>query len=122
MLLATTGLLVGIGFLAWLIGEFFAYRGIGALGGVLIIAVGAAIALTGLEYRSGVSKEFAYQTINNSTVVENTTATVRYQTTDVGAVFGATVLASLGIGGFLMLLGTAMLSQQLNHLGTGGTS
>ncbi|QGX95926.1 hypothetical protein EI982_14595 [Haloplanus rallus] len=113
MLLATTGLLVAIGFAAWLIGEFFEYRGIGVIGAVLIIAVGAAITLTGLEYRSGVSKQFAYQTINNSTVVDNTTSTVRYRTTDVGEAFGATVLASLGIGGLLMLLGTMLLSQQL---------
>jgi len=113
MLLETTGLLVAIGFVAWLIGEFFAYRGIGAIGAVIIIAVGAAITLTGLEYRSGVSKQFAYQTINNSTVVDNTTSTVRYRTTEVGAAFGATFLASLGIGGLLMLLGTLLLSQQL---------
>jgi hypothetical protein len=83
------------------------------IGGVIIIATGAAIVLTGLEYRSGMSKQFAYQTINNSTVVDNTTSTVRYRTTEVGTAFGATVFASLGIGGLLMLLGTLLLSQQL---------
>jgi hypothetical protein len=113
MLLATTALLVAIGFIAWFIGEFFGYKGIGAIGAVLIIGVGAAIVLTGLEYRSGVEKQFAYQTINNSTVVDNTTSTVQYETTDVGAAFGATFLASLGIGGLLMLLGAVLLSQQL---------
>jgi len=113
MLLATTGLLVAIGLAAWLIGEFFQYRGIGSIGGVLIIAVGAAIVLTGLEYRAGVTTDFAYQTINNSTVVANSTETVRYRTTEVGAAFGATFLASLGIGGLLMFLGALLLSQQL---------
>lgn len=113
MLLGPTALLVAIGFVAWFIGEFFDYRGIGVIGGVVIIATGAAIVLTGLEYRSGVSKQFAYQTINNSTVVSNTTSTVQYETTDVGAAFGATFLASLGIGGLLMLLGTLLISQQL---------
>lgn len=113
MLLTTTGLLVAIGLAAWLIGELFQYRGIGAIGSVIIIAVGAAIVLTGLEYRAGVSTQFAYQTINNSTVVANTTETVHYRTTEVGAAFGATFLASLGIGGMLMLLGALLLSQTL---------
>jgi len=113
MLLATTALLVAIGLAAWLIGEIFQYRGIGAIGGVVIIAVGGAIVLTGLEYRAGVTTEFAYQTINNSTVVSNSTETIQYRTTEVGAAFGATVLASLGIGGLLMLFGALLLSQQL---------
>jgi hypothetical protein len=98
MLLATTGLLVAIGLAAWLIGELFQYRGIGAIGSVIIIAVGAAIVLTGLEYRAGVS---------------TTTETVHYRTTEVGTAFGATFLASLGIGGVLMILGALLLSQTL---------
>lgn len=113
MLLATSALLVAIGFIAWLIGEYFDYTAMGTIGGVLIIVVGAGISLTGLEYRSGVTREFAYQTINNSTVVDNSVETTRFDRSSVGEVFGATVIASLGIGGLFMILGTVMMSHSL---------
>lgn len=114
MLLATTALLVATGFAAWLIGEFFEYTAIGTIGGTLIIVVGAAISLTGLEYRSGVSRDFAYQTINNSTVVDNSVEETRFERSSVIKVLGSTVIASLGIGGLFMILGTLMISHSLN--------
>jgi len=111
VLLITATFLIAIGFLTWTIGEVFAYRGIGVIGGTIVLLVGSAIALTDLQIRAGVDREFAYQTINNSTVVASSSADPQYEGTDVGAALGATVIASLGIGGLLMLLGGVLISR-----------
>lgn len=113
MLLVTTAVLLGLGFLTWTLGEVFSYRGIGAIGGTIVLITGSAIALTGLQVRVGVDRTFAYETINNSTVVANSTASASVQTTDVGAALGATAIASLGIGGLLMLLGGVLISRSV---------
>ncbi|RDZ99788.1 hypothetical protein DEQ92_20800 [Haloferax sp. Atlit-6N] len=113
MLLETTALLVAIGLATWTLGEFFSYTGLGVIGGAMVLVAGSAIALTGLQVRSGVEREFAYQIVNNETVVANSTADATVRTTDVGAALGATVIGSLGIGGLLMLLGGVLISQSL---------
>jgi hypothetical protein len=113
VLLITATFLIAIGFTTWTIGEVFSYSGIGVIGGTLVLLTGSAIVLTDLQYRAGVDREFAYQTINNSTVVSNTSTDPQYERTDVGAALGATVIASLGIGGLLMLLGGVLISRSV---------
>lgn len=115
MLLTTVTLLLALAFISWLIGQYFSYTGIGAIGAVLMIAAGGAIILTGLEVRTGAVKTIEHTTINNTTVANETTVEYRYKPVKLAEIFGVGILGSLGLGGILMLLGAAMLSQTLTE-------
>lgn len=115
MLLVTTTLLLAVGFATWILGEIFSYRGIGTIGASIVLIVGGAIVLTGLEVKTGSVKTVDYTTVNNSTVANQTTIHTQYTPTAVGEIFGVGILGSLGIGGLLMLLGATLLSQTLTE-------
>lgn len=106
-------LLLGVGFLAWLIGELLDYSGIATIGGVLILIAGSAVVLTGIQVHSGMTKTTQYTTVNNTVVANSSTTHFMYETRSVGSVFGIGILGSLGIGGLIMLLAATMLGQTL---------
>lgn len=116
MLYSTILILLGIGGIAWLIGEFFGYTGIGALGAVFILIAGGAIVLTGLEVQTGTVTTYDYTTVNNSTVASQESVTYQYESQNVLGLFGVpTIVSTLGIGGLLMILGTVLMSQSLSN-------
>ena len=49
MLLTTAAFLSILGFLAWVLGHVYSYQGIATLGAVLMVGVGAAVMVGGLE-------------------------------------------------------------------------
>ena len=49
MLLTTAAFLSILGFLAWVLGHVYSYQGIATLGAVLVVGVGAAVMVGGLE-------------------------------------------------------------------------
>lgn len=108
-------LLLGVGFLSWLIGQHYSYGGIGAIGAAFVLIAGGAVVLTGLEMRMGSVSTNSFTTVNNSTVVNATQTQPTYATQSVGEIFGIGIFGSLGIGGLLMLLGATMLAQTLTE-------
>lgn len=113
MLFKVVAGLVVLGLLVWLIGEYFQYLGVAALGASLLIIAGSAVALTGLEIRVGETQSFQYTQIDNTTVRESATVSYDYKTRTLAEILNVGVVASLGLGGLLMLLGTLLLSQTL---------
>ena len=111
MLLLTAAFLLAVGLAAWTLGTVFSYHGIGAIGAVTVLIVGGAIILTGLEVQTGATTTITYDTINNSTVATEKVVSRQYTATSVGEIFGVGVLGETLVGGLLMLLGTALLSQ-----------
>lgn len=61
MIIEVAGMLTLAGFLTWILGAFFEYTEIAAIGATIIVATGAMIVTGGLEYQTG------------EVVVENTT-------------------------------------------------
>lgn len=113
MLFQVVAGLVVLGLVVWLIGEYFGYLGVAALGATMLIIAGSAVALTGLEIRTGEVQSFEYTTINNTTVQDQATVSYSYQTTTLAEILNVGAIASLGLGGLLMLLGAALMSQTL---------
>lgn len=115
MLLSTFAVLMAIGFVAWIVGEFFSYTGIAAIGATVVIIAGSGIALTGLQFRSGAVHNSTHTVIENDTVANSTTVKYQYQTTALADVLGVGILGSLGLGGVVMLLGAIMFSRSLSN-------
>lgn len=113
MLLKVAAALVLLGLVVWVIGELFDYIGVAALGATFLIIAGSAIALTRLEVQTGETQMFEYTTVNNSTVRDSATVAYDYQTTAIGTILNVGAVASLGLGGLLMLLGATLLGQTL---------
>lgn len=113
MLLKVAAALVLLGLLVWAIGEIFDYVGVATIGATFIIIAGSAIALTRLEVHTGEIQSFEYTTVNNTTVRDTATVAYDYQTTAIGEILNVGAIASLGLGGLLMLLGATLLSQTL---------
>jgi len=108
------GLFVG-GLVVWVVGQVFGYKGVAVIGAATIIIAGSAIALTGLEVRTGQTEAYSYTTIDNSTVRENASVSFRYETTSLASLLNIGVLGSLGLGGLVMLLGAVLMSQTLSE-------
>lgn len=97
MILATSVFLSAFGFAAWALGHFWDYQGIAAIGAVLVIGVGAAAMVDGLETQSGTVET---QLDANTTEVEQ-----QYQS------IGTT--QSFPVGVVVTLLGTGMIARAL---------
>jgi len=105
MLLSTFSTVFLLGFAIWLVGHYFQYKGVAAIGAAFIIIAGSAIALTDLVARSGETR-----------VVDNNTTTISYQYEPVDIRFlNATILGSLGLGGLVMALGAVLMAQTLTE-------
>jgi len=118
----------GFGFGVWLIGHLFranggsqVFIGVAAIGAIIVMVTGGAVALTDVtvvtgevvekqyaEHDFGTGQDFAY--VNNQTVVERTTKRVSI-TDQFGASFG-----QLGLGGLELIVGALLLMADLEEL------
>jgi len=113
MLLTPLAFLIFLGLTVWLIGEHFRYTGIAVIGSTFIIIAGSAIALTGIDIKTGQTTDFAYTEINNSTVQDSASVSYQYETTALSTILNIGIAAPLGLGGLMMLLGAVMMAQTL---------
>jgi len=102
-----------LGFGLFLLGSMLDYTGVAAVGAVLVIAVGGAVALTDLETATGETVEREYTTVNSETVVASTTSTTTYETVAPLREFGDA--GPLSLGGLQMLVGGLLLTRRLNE-------
>lgn len=98
MILTTAVFLTALGFGAWILGTVWGYQGIAAIGAILIVGVGAAAMIYGLETRTG---EVETQTDANTTAID-------YQYEPIGTT------QSFPLGMLVTLLGGAMTGRTLN--------
>jgi len=105
-----------LGFGIWLLGSFFDYTGIAAIGAVMIIALGGAVVLTDLVVKTGETVEKNYTDVNGTTVVANETRTFQYEPVSLITEFGET--GQLSLGGLQMLVGGLLMSRKLNEVAT----
>jgi len=98
VILSTAAFLSTVGFAAFILGHVYGYQGIAAIGGILILGVGAAAMVDGLETQTGELQE----------QVDNSTTRIDYEYQSIG------VTASFPIGLLVTLLGAAMTGQTLN--------
>jgi hypothetical protein len=106
MLATTAALLMGVGFVAFVLGAVFQYQGVAVIGAVLILGVGAVVTVSGVEHRSG---EVVTTQPDNSTVHD-----FQYERTETPQ--------NLSLGTLLMLLGGVLALRSLNDIGPGGRS
>jgi len=102
-----------LGLSAWLIGHFFEYTGIAAVGAIILLATGGAVAVTDLEARDGETINKTYSTVNGETVVDEEIVEPEYSRVDQLDQFGPT--GSLSLGGFQMILGGLLFTRRLNE-------
>lgn len=77
MILTVFIALNALGFATWILGSVFRMQEVQAIGGVIIVGAGLMVINSGLEYRSGQSKDFTY---NDSDTTKNPrSADVQYQ-------------------------------------------
>ncbi|WP_049970769.1 hypothetical protein [Haladaptatus cibarius] len=105
--------LVVLGLAVWLIGQLLRYKGVAMIGAAIIIIAGSAIALTGVEIRTGETRSYSYSEFNGTAVRDNATVSYDYQTRTLAQILNIGVLGSLGLGGLVMLLGAVLMSQTL---------
>jgi len=103
----------GLGLGAWLIGHFFGYTGVAAVGAVLLLATGGAVAMTDLQQRDGKTVNKTYTTVNGNTVVDEEIVEPEYDRVDQLDQFGPT--GSLSLGGFQLILGGLLFTRRLNE-------
>lgn len=115
MLFEVVAGLIGLGLAVWLIGMSFRFKGVAMIGAGFIIIAGSAIALTGVEIRTGETRTFDYTTVNNTTVQDSATVRYDYQTRTLAEILNIGVLGSLGLGGLVMLLGAILMAQTLSE-------
>lgn len=113
MLFEVAAALVVLGLAVWVIGSVFGYHGVAIIGGVILIIAGSGIALTDLDIRTGETRTYEYTTINNSTVQESASISYTHQTTTLAEILHIGMLAPLGLGGILMLLGATLTAHSL---------
>lgn len=106
------GLLV-LGLSTWVVGQNFRYKGVAMIGATIVLVAGSAVALTGVEVRTGETRTYTYTDVNGSTVRDNATVRYDYTTRTLAELLNIGVLGSLGLGGLLMLLGAVLMSQTL---------
>lgn len=97
--------LSGFGFAGWILGALFDQRGAAAVGAVVIVGVGVMVIGTGLEYHSGTTEELEHATVNNTTIVDNSTTTKEYSPVPLPQQFG--------LGFIVVLLGSSGLFRAL---------
>jgi len=114
MFLVTFVALLSFGFGTWILGHYFGYHGIASIGAVLIIAVGGAVALTDLRVKTGESVQNEYTVVDNETVVSNQSIQYEYTTVSVSSELGGT--GPLSIGGLVMIIGGALMTQHLSEV------
>lgn len=98
MILTTAAFFSALGLAVWLLGELRDYRGIAVIGAILLIGVGSAAMIGGLEVQTG---EIATE-LNNSTVE------TEHQYSPIGTT------TSFPTGMVLTLLGGAMALRSLD--------
>lgn len=120
MLFQVAAGLVVLGLVVWLIGMLLEYPGVAVIGGVVLIIAGSGVALTNLEVRTGETRQFSYQLENsgNDYVKNETRITQTYSTTSLGDLLNVGMLAPLGLGGLLMLLGGVLTAHALDEFTT----
>jgi hypothetical protein len=102
-----------LGFAVFVLGNILDYTGVAAVGAVVVIAVGGAVALTDLETATGETVEREYTTVNNETVVASTTSTTTYQTVAPLREFGDA--GPLSLGALQMLVGGLLFARRLEE-------
>lgn len=109
MLLATFSTLFVLGVSVWLVGHFFQYKGVAAIGGAMLIIAGSAVALTGLVYQDGyVEQVDDVGGANETHYVEPVYKPVNFAGFD-----NSGALGGLGLGGLVMALGAVLTGQTL---------
>lgn len=117
MLLVSFALLSVFSVGVWLLGAYFEYAGIAAIGATLLIATGGAVTLTDLEVQTGQTVEKSYTTLdNNTTVVNETETTPQYDTISIIDRFGGSA-GHLGFGGLVMVIGGLLFAHTMNEVG-----
>lgn len=99
MILSTAAFLTLLGFVAWILGTIWNYQGIAAIGAVLIVGVGAAAMIDGLETQTG------EQRVEDP---EANTTSIDYQYSQIGT------STSFPAGMLVTLLGGAMTMRTIN--------
>lgn len=115
VLLTTFVVLNALGFGIWILGHYFEYTGIAAIGAVFVIAVGGAVALTSLEVRSGETIDREYTSVGNEPVENQTTVTKTAETVKISERFGGP-LNHFSIGALLMLVGGLLMTHRLEEV------
>lgn len=129
MLLISYVVLSAVGFSFFALGTVFQYYGVASIGAVLLIAVGGAVAIGGLEVAVGEDVDRDYETveviendtstsnktISNETVVTNVSRTTEYREVAILEQFDSAT-TTLGLGALHLLLGGIMFSRQLEEI------
>lgn len=100
MILTTSVFLTGLGMAAWIAGFVLDMPGVAAIGGVLVVGVGAMVMVDGLQHRDGKT-----ETVNDTT---NTT-TVQYDYKQVNT------LSSFPLGAMLTLMGGVQVLRSMDN-------
>ena len=98
MILSTAVFLTTLGFGAWILGTFWGYQGIAAIGAIFVVGVGTAAMVDGVETQTG---EVETQTDANTTAID-------YAYEPIGTT------QSFPLGLLTTLLGGAMIGRTLN--------
>lgn len=101
MILTVAVFLSAFGFATWILGTLFQMQGIGVIGAVIVVGVGAMTTAGGLEYKDG---ERHTAGNDNVTEIQNT-----YQSVDTPT--------RLPLGTLVMLLGGTMVLRSLDKAG-----
>jgi len=113
MILTTAAFLSILGLIAWVLGHVYSYQGIAALGAVLMVGVGGAVMVGGLETPAGEEHVEISNSTTNLTAADtettNTTTTTQVRT--VYEPIGTT--SSFPTGLVLTLLGGVMTMRAL---------
>lgn len=99
MILSTAVFLTGLGVVVWALAEVFSYRGIAVLGAVLVVGVGTAVMVGGLEYQAG---ETQIETDGGNTTE------IEYEYQEIGTT------SSFPTGMILTLLGGTMMLRSID--------
>jgi hypothetical protein len=99
MLLTVSAFLCLIGFVAWTLGIVLEFQGVAAIGAVLVVGVGAAAMVDGLEVRDG-------QTESTNSTTNTTTISPDYQEVE--------TMGSFPLGALFTLLGGVMVLRSMN--------
>jgi hypothetical protein len=121
MLLIPYVALTSLGFVIFVLGAYFDYLGVSAVGAVLIIGVGASVAVGDLETQTGVSVDRNVTTVQvnqngtivNETVVDAVEKSENYETVAPIRDFGES--GPFAVGGLQMVVGGLLFSRRLNE-------
>lgn len=114
MLLIPFVVFTAMGFGTWLLGHFYGYHGIAAIGAVLVIALGGAVALTDLRVRTGETVVNQYETQGNELVLNESTTSYEFETVAISEELSG--VGSFSVGGLTMIVGGLLLTRHLEEL------